>query len=63
MSLNTNDDGSTDLYVGPDAPAGNEGNWVRTVPGKGFFVYLRFYGPHESFYDKTWRPSDLTPIT
>lgn len=63
MSLNTNDDGSTDLYIGPDSPAGNENNWVRTVPGKGFFVYLRFYGPHESFYDKTWRPSDLTPIT
>ena len=63
MSLNTNDDGSTDMFIGPDSPAGKENNWIRTIPGKGFFVYLRFYGPHESFYDKTWRPGDLTPIT
>jgi hypothetical protein len=28
------DDGSTTLYVGPQAPAGKERNWLATVPGK-----------------------------
>jgi hypothetical protein len=62
MSLDTNDDGSIDLYIGAESPAGHENNWIRTVPGKGFFVYFRFYGPLEPYYDKTWRPGDLTPI-
>jgi hypothetical protein len=62
MSLDTSDDGSIDLYIGPDSPEGLENNWIRTVPGKGFFVYFRFYGPLEPYYDKSWRPGDLTPI-
>jgi hypothetical protein len=37
--------GTTDLYFGPTAPAGKEGQWIKTNPGKGWFVYLRLYGP------------------
>jgi hypothetical protein len=33
--------GTTDLYFGPNAPAGKEGRWIKTTPGKGWFVYLR----------------------
>ena len=33
-----NADGSFDLYFGPTAPAGHEKNWLRTVPGKGYFL-------------------------
>ena len=36
-----NPDPSVDVYFGPTAPAGKEGNWVQTWPGKGgpsFFV-------------------------
>ena len=29
-----NADGSYDLYFGPEAPEGKEGNWLQTVPGK-----------------------------
>jgi hypothetical protein len=43
-----NADGSTDLYLGPQAPAGKAGNWLATVPGKGYFVILRLYGPTEA---------------
>ncbi|MFN2115967.1 MAG: DUF1214 domain-containing protein [Anaerolineae bacterium] len=29
-----NDDGSVDLFFGPEAPAGiPEGNWIQTLPG------------------------------
>jgi len=52
-------DGSVDIYFGPQAPAGKEKNWIRTVPGKGWFLYLRFYSPTEAFFDKTWRPDDI----
>ena len=33
--LITNEDGSIDLYFGPEAPTGMEANWTQTVPGKG----------------------------
>jgi hypothetical protein len=26
-------------------PAGQEKNWIQTVPGKGWFPLFRFYGP------------------
>jgi len=57
--LTVNDDGSVDVYFGPEAPAGKEGNWVRTVPGKGFNVILRLYGPTEPWYDKSWKPGEI----
>ena len=54
-----NADGSIDIYFGPKAPAGKESNWIQTVPGKGWFVILRFYGPLESWFDQTWRPGEI----
>ena len=58
-----NDDGSVDLYFGPDVPAdAPESNWLRTVPGKGWFTLLRLYSPTEAFFDQTWRPDDFEPI-
>ena len=55
----TNADGSTTVWFGPKAPAGQEANWVQTWPGKGFNVIFRLYGPMEGWFDKTWRPGDL----
>ncbi len=57
--LLTNDDGSVELYFGPQAPAGKEQNWIETVPGKGWFVALRLYGPLEPWFDKTWKPGEF----
>ncbi|MEM9591693.1 MAG: DUF1254 domain-containing protein [Pseudomonadota bacterium] len=54
-----NEDGSIDLYFGPEAPEGLEDNWIQTVPGKGFFAILRLYSPTEAWFDKTWRPGDI----
>jgi hypothetical protein len=54
-----NADGSIDLFFGPDAPAGKERNWRRTVPGKGFFVMLRLYGPTGPYFDQSWKPGDV----
>ncbi len=54
-----NADGSYDIYFGPKAPAGKEGNWLQTVPGKSWFTILRMYGPLEPWINKTWRPSEI----
>jgi hypothetical protein len=59
--VETNPDGSTDIYFGPTAPDGKAGNWLQTVPGKGFFAILRFYNPLPSFFDKSWRPGEIEP--
>jgi hypothetical protein len=58
-----NPDGSTDLYLGLNAPAGRDANWLATVPGRGFFAILRLYGPTADAIDKTWKPSDIEPIS
>ena len=52
-------DYSRDAYFGPEAPEGQENNWVQTIPGKGLNVILRLYGPLEPWYDKTWRPGEV----
>ncbi len=57
-----NADGSTDLYIGPQAPAGKERNWMRTIPGKGFFAILRLYAPTEPAINKTWIPNDIERV-
>jgi hypothetical protein len=55
-----NADGSTTVYFGPTQPVGvKRGNWVQTMPGKGYNVMLRLYSPLESFFTKAWRPSEI----
>ncbi len=56
--LQQNEDGSYDVYFSPEAPAGKEGNWIQTVPGKGWNMLFRLYGPLDPWFDKTWRPGD-----
>jgi hypothetical protein len=55
-------DGSTFLYLGPKAPEGKTSNWLRTVPGKDYFVILRLYGPLEAAIDRSWKPGDIEPV-
>ena len=57
--LKKNADGSVDVYFGPKAPTGYENNWVQTLPGKGWFMILRLYGPLEPWFDKMWRPGEI----
>lgn len=57
-----NDDTSVDLWFGPTAPEGHEANWVQTVPGKGWNVVLRLYGPLEPWFDKTWQPGEFEQV-
>ena len=55
-------DAPLDLYFGPNAPAGSESRWIKTVPGRGWFAYIRIYGPEPAAFDKSWTPADFEQI-
>lgn len=57
-----NADGSTDIFLGPKAPEGKTGNWLATVPGKGYFIIIRLYGPTEAALNSTWKPGDIEKV-
>lgn len=57
--LVVNPDGSVDVYFGPKAPPGMEHNWIQTIPGKGWNMLFRLYGPLEPWFDKTWKLSEI----
>jgi len=62
-SIQPNPDGSVTVWFGPKPPAGKEGNWVQTMPGKSWSVLLRLYGPLEAWFDKRWKPGDFEPVS
>jgi hypothetical protein len=51
--LVTNPDGSVDLYFAPEAPVGKQSNWIKTVPGRGWWALFRWYSPTEAFFDRS----------
>lgn len=51
-----------DVYVGPRAPKGFENNWLKTVPGKGWFGYFRLYALTERYFDKSWPLPDFEKV-
>jgi hypothetical protein len=40
-----------------------EENWIQTIEGKGWWAILRLYSPLASFFDKTWRPSEIEAVS
>jgi len=58
-AIQANEDGSYTVWFAPEAPEGEGGNWIQTLPGKSFNVLLRLYGPLEPWFDKTWKPGDF----
>ena len=57
-------DGTTTVWFGPTQPEGvARGNWIQTVPGKGWFTILRLYSPLPAFFDKSWRIGEIEPVT
>jgi hypothetical protein len=61
-TVKSNPDGSVDVYFGPTAPPGKESNWIQTEPNKGWFTLLRLYGALDPWFDKTWRPGEITSV-
>lgn len=57
-----NEDGSWDIYFGPQPPEGFENNWIQSIPGKGWNTIFRLYGPLDPWFDGEWYPSDAIPV-
>jgi hypothetical protein len=51
------------LHFGPEPPgdAAAATRWIKTIPGKGWFVYFRIYGPERPAFDGTWQLPDFQP--
>ncbi|WP_020469485.1 DUF1254 domain-containing protein [Zavarzinella formosa] len=60
--LTPNADGTIDLYFGPKAPVGKEGQWIQTTPGRGWFSYFRIYGPKDAAFNGSWKPGDFEEV-
>ncbi len=55
--------GSTTVWFAPTQPDGvARGNWIQTDPDKGWFTILRLYSPLPSFFDKSWRPTEIESV-
>ena len=60
--LQKNSDGSIDLYFGPKAPEGKKSNWIKTLDDRGFFMYFRWYGPTQEYFDQSWQLNDVKEV-
>ena len=60
--LKANSDGSVDIYFGPKAPEGKEGNWIPTKKGQRFFMLFRFYGATPAAYDGSYKLNDIERV-
>ncbi len=60
--LAKNADGSVDLYLAPQTPAGKESNWIPTKEGVNTEIILRFYGVEQPIVDKTWKIGDFEEV-
>ena len=54
--------GTTEIYFGPSAPTGKEKQWIKTIPGKGWFAWFRLYGPEGPAFDGRWKPGDFEAV-
>ena len=54
--------GTAALRFGPTAPADGAGAWLQTIPGRGWFAYIRIYGPEAPAFDGSWKPGDFQAV-
>ena len=62
QQMTLNQDGSADVYFGPESPNATNANWIKTVPGRGFFAAIRLYSPTQAFFDQTWKPDNIEKL-
>jgi hypothetical protein len=54
-----NADGSVDVYFAAEKPEDVPSRTGSDLPDRGFFAYIRYYGPLKAFNEKTWVPNDV----
>jgi len=56
-----NEDGSFTIYMAPEKPEGDV-NWIKTVPGRGWFSLFRYYGPEQPFFDRSYKLGNFEKV-
>jgi hypothetical protein len=51
-----------DIYFGPNAPEGQESNWLPTDPKRRFFLLGRFYGPEPALLDASFQLNNVEMV-
>jgi hypothetical protein len=51
-----------ELRFGPTEPAALKSEWIKTIPGKRWFVYFRIYGPEKPAFDGSWQSGDFEKV-
>jgi hypothetical protein len=57
-----NNDNSVDVWFSPDPVDGKDTNWIKTEPGKQWYMIMRLYSPLESWFDKSWQPGAVEEL-
>ncbi len=57
-----NSDGTVDIYLAPEAPAGKESNWIPTREGVVTEIIVRFFGVGAPIMQKTWEIGDFEEV-
>ncbi len=52
-------DETVELHFGPEVPFEGDNRWIKTVSGRGWFVYFRIYGPEGPAFDGSWQLPDF----
>ncbi|NOD64914.1 DUF1214 domain-containing protein [Ruegeria sp. HKCCD6109] len=60
-TMQVNDDGSYDIYFGPEAPEGKESNWIPTT--ESYFLLFRLYSPTPGWMETGWMLGDVENIS
>jgi hypothetical protein len=61
-NLVINPGGSMDVWFGPESPSGRENNWIKTIPGKSWYLKLRLYDMKESVENIFWKPGEIEEL-
>ena len=60
--LIVNKDGSVDIWFGPGNMAGGLRNFIKTIPGKSWFMIMRLYDLSEPVDDNEWKPGGIEEV-
>jgi hypothetical protein len=61
-NLTVNQDGSVDIFFGPNAPENKQCNWLQTLPGRGWYMILHLYEPLENWYNGMWTCGEVEEV-
>jgi hypothetical protein len=60
--LIVNKEGSVDIYFGPADKSDGGSNFIKTVPGKSWFLIMRIYDLSVPIDENEWKPGEVEEV-